>query len=102
MTGPSTPPPGLPADMPETLAARPRDVRRGLPIPPVNVHPDPRGGQRAHVDFTTINTSTSTQLATARRCSLCGEPMQYWVAFLGTLVPPSCCATPTRRATPSA
>ncbi len=84
MTGPSAPPSGAADDLPVSLAARPRDVRRGLPIPPVNVHPDPRGGQRAHVDFTTINTSTSTQLAAARRCSLCGESMEYWVAFLGT------------------
>ncbi len=79
MTGLSTPPPGTPADMPQALAARPRDVRRGLPIPPVNVHPDPRGGHQAHVDFTTINTTISTQLAADRRCSLCGESMTYWV-----------------------
>jgi hypothetical protein len=35
------------------------------------------------VDFTTINTTTATRLATDRRCSLCEEPMGYWVAFLG-------------------
>jgi hypothetical protein len=35
------------------------------------------------VDFTTINTTTATRLAAARRCSLCEEPMGYWVAFLG-------------------
>lgn len=84
MTGPTTPPPGVPADMPVSLAARPRDLRRGLPIPPVNVHANPHGGTQAYVDFTTINTSTSAQLAADRRCSLCGEPMKYWVAFLGT------------------
>jgi hypothetical protein len=65
-------------DLPPMLAARPRDARRGLPIPPVNEHPDPSGG-RWHVDFTTINTTISTRLATERRCSLCGEPMGYWV-----------------------
>ena len=84
MTGRSAPPPGIPADMPEALAARPRDARRGVPIPPVNVHPDPHGGTGTHVDFTTINTSTSSHLAAGRRCSLCGEAMEYWVAFLGT------------------
>ncbi|MEU8660632.1 hypothetical protein [Actinoplanes philippinensis] len=36
------------------------------------------------MDFTTINTVTSTELAAARRCSLCGDLMGYWVAFLGT------------------
>ena len=35
------------------------------------------------VDFTTINTTTATNLAARRRCSLCGEPIGYWVAFLG-------------------
>jgi hypothetical protein len=35
------------------------------------------------VDFTTINTTTSTDLSVTRRCSLCGEPVSYWVAFLG-------------------
>lgn len=70
----STPP------IPAGLAARPHDIRRGLPIPPVNVHNGPNG---PHVDFTTINTTTSTDLAVVRRCSLCGAPMGYWVAFLG-------------------
>jgi hypothetical protein len=83
MTRPPTTPTG-PADMPPSLAARPRDARRGLPIPPVNEHLDPHGGPGAYVDFTTINTSTSTRLAAGRRCSLCGESMEYWVAFLGT------------------
>ena len=69
-------------DLPATLAARPRDTRRGLPIPPVNEHPDASGGGW-HVDFTTINTTTATRLAIDRRCSLCSEPMDYWVAFLG-------------------
>src|SRR5690349_19119406 len=66
---------------PARLAARPRD-RRGLPIPPVNLHPEPATGQPT-VDFTTINTTTSTALAAERRCSLCGEAIGYWVAFLG-------------------
>jgi hypothetical protein len=68
--------------LPPALAARPRDSRRGLPIPPVNVHPDPATGE-PRVDFTTINTTVSTQLAADRRCSLCSGEMKYWVAFLG-------------------
>lgn len=79
MTGPAD----RPADLPPSLAARPVDARRGLPIPPVNVHPDP-DGTGTHVDFTTIYTTTSTRLAAERRCSLCGDPMAYWVAFVGT------------------
>jgi hypothetical protein len=75
VTGPADPPP----DVPPSLAARPRDARRGLPIPPVNLYPDPDGRPGGYVDFTTINTATSTRLATERRCSLCGEPMGYWV-----------------------
>ncbi|WP_239126796.1 hypothetical protein [Asanoa siamensis] len=81
MTRPPTPPVGA-AAIPPSLAARPHDDRRGLPIPPVNVHPDPSGGG-SHVDFTTINTTVATRLAAERRCSLCDEPMGYWVAFLG-------------------
>lgn len=70
------------AEVPAALAARPRDQRRGLPIPPVNIHPAPGTGAPM-VDFTTINTTTSTRLASNRECSLCGAEMGYWVAFLG-------------------
>lgn len=86
MTRPDSGTPKIPA----ALAARPHDARRGLPIPPVNIHPNPnsdpdpdsdRGGW--HVDFTTINTTISAHLAAERCCSLCGQPMKYWVAFLG-------------------
>jgi len=73
------PDPGTP-DMPHRLAARPRDARRGLPVPPVNLHPDPHSATPL-VDFTTINITASTELATGRRCSLCGNNIGYWVAF---------------------
>ena len=59
-------------DLPVTLAARPRDARRGLPIPPVNEHPDP-AGEGWHVDFTTINTVISIRLA-AERISIATLP----------------------------
>src|SRR5207248_5282982 len=75
-------PPAIePADLPPRLAARPR-ARRGLPIPPVNLHPDPATGE-LKVDFTTINPTISTDLAAARRCSLCAGEIGYWVAYLG-------------------
>jgi hypothetical protein len=64
--------------LPVSLAARPRDQRRGLPIPPVNLHSDPATGEDT-VDFTNINTTISTGLAANRRCSLCGVEMGYWV-----------------------
>ncbi len=82
MPDPRRPPiPEPSADLPPGLAARPRD-RRGLPIPPVNVHPDPATGA-PRVDFTTINATASADLAADRRCSLCAGEMGYWVAFLG-------------------
>jgi hypothetical protein len=77
----SRPPAVDPANLPTRLAARPRD-RRGLPIPLVNLHPDPATGE-PKVDFTTINTTVSTALAAERRCSLCTGETGYWVAFLG-------------------
>ncbi len=79
MTGPT---PAARPDLPAGLAARPRDARRGLPVPPVNVHTDPTTGTST-VDFTNINTTVSTELASVRRCSLCGTEAGYWVAFLG-------------------
>src|SRR5579862_398314 len=66
--------------VPDTLAARPWDARRGVPIPPVSVHE--RDG-RAVVDFVTVNGPIALALARARDCSLCGQRMGYWVAFLG-------------------
>src|SRR3954453_15357558 len=78
MPKPRRPPtPEPPADLPPGLAVRPRD-RRGLPIPPVNVHPDPATGA-PRVDFTTINATASAALAADRRCSLCAREMGYWV-----------------------
>ena len=69
--------------LPAALAARPRDPRRDLPIPPVNLHPDEATGETA-VDFTNLNKTVSADLSAERRCSLCGAEMGYWVALLGT------------------
>jgi hypothetical protein len=84
MTGRTNPDRAAPPDMPPSLAARPTDARRGLPIPPVNLFTADTDAAALRVDFTTINTRTSAALAAARRCSLCGTGMGYWVAFLGT------------------
>jgi hypothetical protein len=67
--------------LPAALAASPRDPRRDLPIPPVNLHPDEATGETA-VDFTNLNKAVSADLAAERRCSLCGAEMGFWV-FLG-------------------
>lgn len=62
--------------LPDSLAARPRD-RRGLPVPWVNETPagDP--------DFAVIQAERSLRCARERRCGVCGEPLTYWIAFLG-------------------
>lgn len=68
--------------LPASLAERPRDPRRGLPIPPVSLHT--RNGVEV-VDFVSINGPVGVALATERKCSLCAGDMEYWVAFLGSL-----------------
>src|SRR2546429_108420 len=63
-------------------APGPRAPGRALRVPPVNLHPDPATGAPV-VDFTNLNTTVSTRLADARRCSLCGNEIGYWAAILG-------------------
>ncbi|WP_371517645.1 hypothetical protein [Kitasatospora sp. NBC_01300] len=63
-------------DLPPALAARPRDEKRGLPIPAINVHDD-------GVDFVVINGEAALRLALADWCSLCGTPLEGPAAFLG-------------------
>lgn len=65
--------------VPATLAARPREGRQGLPVPPVSVHE--RDGAQI-VDFTVVNGPTGLALALRRRCSLCGQAMGA-AGFLG-------------------
>lgn len=69
-------------DLPEALAARPWDEKRDLPIPLMNTQTDPETGQM-QVDFTGIFAQTVYDAATARRCGICGEPLDYWIAFVG-------------------
>ena len=63
-------------DVPASLAARPWDERRNLPIPVVSMF-------EGKPNFAAINGQVAVDLASQRRCGLCGDPMDYWVAFLG-------------------
>jgi hypothetical protein len=56
--------------LPASLAARPGDPRRGLPIPPVNLHPNEDTAE-VLVDFTNLSKAVSADLAACRCCSLC-------------------------------
>lgn len=68
--------PNLP-DLPPGLAQRPRDPRRGLPIPVVNERPD------GSPDFVVLNGEKAMEMACLHRCSLCGRPLDGPAAFLG-------------------
>ncbi|MFJ6380161.1 hypothetical protein ACIQI7_09190 [Kitasatospora sp. NPDC092039] len=70
------PNPTLP-DLPPGLAQRPRDLRRGLPIPVVNERPD------GCPDFAVLNGAMALKMAGLHRCSLCGRPLEGPAAFLG-------------------
>ncbi|MGW4696893.1 hypothetical protein ACWEO1_31440 [Kitasatospora cineracea] len=65
------------SQLPHGLGTRPVDLRRGLPIPAVNVHPD------GEVDFISINSEKAMELAVRGRCGLCARQMTGPVAFLG-------------------
>lgn len=68
-------------DLPPGLAARPIDPKRGLPIPVMNLPPN--DNDPAHVDFTGIHAQTVYETAARNLCGICGEPLGYWIAFLG-------------------
>lgn len=65
-------------ELPPALAARPRDPRRGIPVPYVNVIT-----ADGECDFTAVDTGRSLRCARERLCSLCGTPMGGLVAFIG-------------------
>ena len=64
--------------LPPSLAARPRDPRRGIPVPYVNVI-----RENGECDFTRVDTARSLRCARERLCSLCGTLMEGEVAFIG-------------------
>ncbi len=63
--------------LPETLAARPHDRRRGIPIPYVNEKDDHTA------DFAAIQSARVLTCARERLCGSCGQPLGWWLAFLG-------------------
>ncbi len=70
----------LSVPLPPTLAARPIDPRRRLPVPYVNVHT--RDGVEV-TDFAAINAEASLHAGRSRLCGLCGTALGYWISFVG-------------------
>jgi hypothetical protein len=64
-------------DIPECLRDRPFDERRKLPVPFMNVIDDDRW------DFTTITGTQVLRCIEDRLCSVCGNSLDYWFAFIG-------------------
>lgn len=69
-------------EIPERLKRRPVDKRRGLPIPYVSIIPGD-GPEEARADFTAIQAEPVLKAVVDGLCGLCGEPLDYWKAFLG-------------------
>ena len=66
-------------DIPARLADRPHDTRHRLPIPYVNEYDD------GSFDFATVNGDRVSLCARRKLCSLCGQPHEAWLAFVGGL-----------------
>jgi hypothetical protein len=66
-----------PLGIPAALARRPVDERRGIPIPYVNETGD------GTANFAAIQASKVLTCARERLCGTCGEPLGWWIAFLG-------------------
>ena len=62
------------------IDALPRDQRTGLPVPWSSA-----GLANGRPDFTTVAHARALQAAQQRLCGVCGQPQEYWVAFLGTV-----------------
>lgn len=59
------------------LDKRPWDERRKVPVPLFNVMRD------GSVNFTGINAQTVVNCGIDRRCGICGNDLDYWIAFIG-------------------
>ncbi|OXM69603.1 hypothetical protein [Amycolatopsis vastitatis] len=70
-------------DMPPALARRPVHRNGPLPIPWANEYDEPKGVARA--DFTTVNNDRIIEAAESGLCGACGEELDHWVAFVGSL-----------------
>lgn len=64
-------------DVPDCLRNRPFDERRKLPVPFVH---DTLDGQW---DFTAVLAQRLVDCIKHRLCGQCGEPLGWWIAFLG-------------------
>lgn len=72
--------------LPPGLDQRPVDPRRHLPVPVMNMRPaDPTNydGDLDTADFTAIWAPTVVECGHKRLCGICGNPLGYWIAFLG-------------------
>jgi hypothetical protein len=67
-------------DIPEFLRHLPFDERRKLPVPVMNQIDAERW------DFVTITGKQVHRCIDERLCSVCGNPLGYWVAFIGNEV----------------
>jgi hypothetical protein len=70
----------LPLSTDPRIAALPVDDRVGLPIPWSS--PTLATGRP---DFTRADGTKAIEASNRRLCGVCGQPLEYWVAFLGTL-----------------
>lgn len=68
-------------ELPEGLAKRPVDPKRGLPIPVMNLPPGDNDPE--HADFTGIHAQTVYETAGRNLCGMCGEELGYRKAFVG-------------------
>lgn len=64
--------------IPDRMLARPRDARRGVPIPWVQ-YVDAAG----EPDFRIIDEEKKLACYHRRLCGLCGRPLDYWIVFIG-------------------
>lgn len=63
--------------IPMAMATRPIDPRRGLPIPFINETDD------GAVEFAAIQSHKVLACARGHLCGICGNPLGYWMAFIG-------------------
>jgi hypothetical protein len=64
--------------LPERLAALPVCPRRRLPVPYANVITG-----EGTVDFAALDSTKVQHIARHRLCGICGQPLDYWIVFLG-------------------
>jgi hypothetical protein len=63
--------------IPEKMRDLDRDERRKVPIPVMNVNP------AGEVNFMTVSNERVIQCGKVGLCGICGNPLDYWIAFVG-------------------